>query len=476
MRNSAAEGASPAPHRCVVVSTGTTSRLAADVLRAVRNMDDVDALLLDDSLAVADPCDLVVFAASTDTVNATLDQVARWRTARPGVPVLLAGTGLKASQLEVLLGHGVHDFVSFPCAPQELAARVHRALGLHVPAALALSPPDPRLRHCIGTNPAFVRQLAKLPVYAACDAGVLILGETGTGKEVCAQAVHCLSARASRPWVAVNCGAMPTELIEAELFGHARGAFTTAHVSRAGLVSEAEGGSLFLDDIDCLPLSAQVKLLRFLQEREYRPVGSTTLHRADVRVIAASNHRLPGMVARGEFRQDLYFRLNVLVLQLPPLRERREDIAPLALHFMRRFSRQHGRRVDGLSSQALERLFAHDWPGNVRELQHVIERAVLLASGPLLSGRDIDVNGPDEPEQPADAVESFRAAKERIVRQFERSYIEHMLASCHGNVTHAAEQAGKNRRAFFELMRKHEIAAAGFRRDGEQAAESHAGR
>lgn len=316
----------------------------------------------------------------------------------------------------------------------------------------------------VGNNEAVLRELAKLPVYAACDAGVLILGETGTGKEVCAQAVHRLSARASGPWVAVNCGAIPAELVENELFGHAKGAFTTAHTSRPGLIAEAEGGSLFLDDIDCMPLSAQVKLLRFLQEHEYRPVGATAVRRADVRVIAAGNLRLPAMVARGEFRSDLYFRLNVLLLQLPALRDRRDDIAPLARHFINRFAAQHRREVGGLTVAALERLFAHDWPGNVRELQHVIERAVILAQGPLLKPQDLDLPVlPSTAELALPAAESFRAAKGRVVQQFERSYIEHLLASCHGNVTQAALQAGKNRRAFFELMRKHAIEAAAFR-------------
>ncbi len=338
-----------------------------------------------------------------------------------------------------------------------------------------------RLPPMVGADPAFLRELAKLPVYAGCEAGVLVLGETGTGKEVFAQAVHRLSARAGRPWVAVNCGAMPTELVESELFGHAKGAFTTALCSRAGLVSEAEGGSLFLDDVDCLPPQAQVKLLRFLQEREYRPVGSGQVRRADVRVIAAGNLRLPQMVARGEFRADLFFRLNVLLLQLPALRERREDIGPLAAHFLAGFACQHRRGVRALSAGALERLFLHPWPGNVRELQHVIERAVLLAAGERLEASDLDFGrGPGEAAggassggtgapRPIETVESFRAAKGRVVRQFERSYLEHLLALCQGNVTQAAQQAGKNRRAFFELMRKHGVSAANFRTPSEPA-------
>lgn len=327
----------------------------------------------------------------------------------------------------------------------------------------AAAPREGLLGDVVGSDPCFLRELSKLPVYAGCDAGVLILGETGTGKEIFARAVHRLSARGARPWVAVNCGALPTELVENELFGHAKGAFTTAHASRAGLISEAEGGSLFLDDIDCLPAPAQVKLLRFLQEGEYRPVGSNTVRHADVRIIAAGHQRLPAMVDRGEFRADLFFRLNVLVMQLPPLRQRRQDIAPLARHFLRGFAQAHGRRVTGLAPAALERLFSHDWPGNVRELQHVIERAVLLSTGTALDALDIDLARPGAVPAAIETVESFRAAKGRLVQQFERSYIEHLLVQCHGNVTQAAVQAGKNRRAFFALMRKHEIAAEPFR-------------
>lgn len=330
------------------------------------------------------------------------------------------------------------------------------------PAAQAASI-DARLRHFVGSNAVFLNQVARLATFAACDAGVLLLGETGTGKEVFAQALHYLSPRSARPWVAVNCGALHSELIESELFGHVRGAFTTAHANRNGLVREAEGGSLFLDDIDCLPLTAQVKLLRFLQEREYRPVGANQLQRADVRVIAASSRPLAQLVARNEFRQDLLFRLNVLTLELPPLRERLDDVAALAEHFIARFNQRHGRAITGLAPAALQRLLAHPWAGNVRELQHAVERAVLLARGPLLQDSDFDLPGSLAAPAASPAGESFRAAKARVVRGFERSYIEQLLANCAGNVTHAAQQAGKNRRAFFELMRKHRIAAASFR-------------
>jgi transcriptional regulator with PAS, ATPase and Fis domain len=289
---------------------------------------------------------------------------------------------------------------------------------------------------------------------------VLILGETGTGKEVFARAIHYLSNRASGPRVAVNCGAIPVELMESELFGCTRGAFTSAYAARSGLVRDAEGGTLFLDEIESLPLNAQAKLLRFLQEKEYRPVGSTATRRADVRVIAASNSDIAGLMRRGDFRQDLYFRLNVLTITLPPLRERLEDIAALAMHFIDKCCRQMQRPSFGLSPQALKRLMAHDWPGNVRELQNVMEHAVLFSREPVIRAADLNL---PETTPAAEGEESFRDAKARTVNAFERSYIERLLSAKSGNVTHAAEAAKKDRRAFFELMRKHHIAPERFR-------------
>jgi len=410
--------------------------------------------------------EVLLMAVGPATHAAALAALARLR----GGPcaVLVVASRLARAQVQALLEAGAADFVSAPFTDDELGLRLARLarrdeLAAASPSELPASA-HPRIRDFIGSSPAFMRQVARLPTFAGCDAGVLILGETGTGKEVCAQAIHYLSARASRPWVAVNCGALPTELIENELFGHVKGAYTTASGARAGLVREAEGGTLFLDDIDCLPQAAQAKLLRFLQEGEYRPVGSNAVQRADVRVIAASNHRLPELVAAGAFRQDLFFRLNVLTLTLPPLRERRDDIAGLALFFLRRFALQFKRPVAGLAPAALARLLQHEWPGNVRELKHVIERAVLLAGSTTLGADDIDFGEPAGAEaMPGNADDSFRAAKARVVEHFERSFIENLLALHGGNVTHAAQAAGKNRRAFFELMRKHRIEPGRFR-------------
>jgi len=338
------------------------------------------------------------------------------------------------------------------------------------PAVVACIAGDPRLAGLVGRSPAFLRQVQRVALLAPCNAGVLVQGETGTGKELFAQALHYLSPRAGHPFVAVNCGALPAELVESELFGHTRGAFTHAHEAQTGLVAQAQGGSLFLDEVDSLPLPAQVKLLRFLQDKKYRPVGAAREHTADVRVIAASNPDLWADVRRGSFRADLFYRLNVLTLALPALRDRPEDLLPLAQHFVERYAREFSRPVRGLGDAAAKAISAHPWPGNVRELQHAIERGVLLAVGTEVSCDDLCLSG-TSPGEGADTgtaqgPESFQRAKARIVDDFERVYLERMLALHEGNVTRAAGAAAKNRRAFFELMKKHQIDSARFRSAG----------
>lgn len=325
----------------------------------------------------------------------------------------------------------------------------------------------PRLAALVGTSPGFVRVLNRVPVVAACDVGVLILGETGTGKELVAQAVHYLSARAGQPFVAVNCGALPLELVESELFGHVRGAFTSAHDAQRGLVAQARGGTLFLDEVDSLPLVAQVKLLRFLQDKEYRPLGAARSEQADVRIIAASNLDLWPQVQAGRFRADLYYRLNVLALTLPALRERPEDLLPLAWHFCQRHARLLQRPVPELSAGACAAIEAYDWPGNVRELGHAVERGVLLAQGDQVQPEDLGLPGATR-SGGAQAIvdENFHDAKARVVQQFESRYIEQLLQRHGGNVTRAAEACAKNRRAFFALMKKHGIDSRRFREDG----------
>ena len=407
--------------------------------------------------------DVVVVLVNGDTVP-WARKLVRAISASSG-PIAFVTRSVQPTLVLELLRCGGRDFIAWDCRREELLLRLRKlaagATTTPAPSTLhAGKPLHPRLAHLIGSGASFVAQLERVPVLAACDASVLILGETGTGKELFAQALHYMSARLDHPLVAVNCGALPAELVEAELFGHARGAFTSAHETRVGLVAQAQGGTLFLDEVDSLPPLAQVKLLRFLQDKEYRPVGSSRPQRADVRIISASNGDLAGLCERGTFRADLYYRLDVLTLSLPPLRERGEDVIALAEHFADRFARQFRRRVGGLAPDARARLRAHAWPGNVRELEHTIERAVLLAPGEVLRAADLDLR---QPPTDLPVAESFQAAKARVVEQFERRCIENALALSEGNITHAADSVSKNRRAFWQLMRKYGIDSLKYR-------------
>jgi len=236
----------------------------------------------------------------------------------------------------------------------------------------------------IGVSAPWQRLLDEIEAVAASESTVLVVGETGTGKELVARALHARSPRRARPLVKVNCGAISAGLVESELFGHSKGAFTGALQQRIGRFQLADGGSLFLDEVGELPLDTQVKLLRALQEQEFEPVGSNQTVRVDVRVIAATNRDLEQAIAEGRFRADLYYRLNVVPLRVPALRERRADINQLALYFLQRCAKKAGKRVHGIATATLERMMAYDWPGNVRELENVIERAVVLSSGPTV--------------------------------------------------------------------------------------------
>jgi DNA-binding NtrC family response regulator len=310
------------------------------------------------------------------------------------------------------------------------------------------------LQQFLGESRAFLEVVRKFPKLAGCDASVLITGETGTGKEMCARAIHHLGPRSDHPFVPVNCGAIPSELVENELFGHDAGAFTGASSAVRGLVHDAEGGTLFLDEIDSLPVQTQVKLLRFLQDQEYRPLGAGKTRRADIRIIAASNADLEGAVRADRFRPDLFYRLNILPLKLPALRERREDIPLLARHFVAKSSREHSQPLKQLSHTALEKLLAHEWPGNVRELENTIVRAMVFSEQPLLTGEDICLPGTYSPVEEM----SFKALKARAIAEFETAYIRQLLAANDGNISKAARVAKKNRRAFWQLIRKHDIA------------------
>jgi DNA-binding NtrC family response regulator len=409
----------------------------------------------------------VVMVTDAAHVLACCASLCSLRAAWPGVPTVVLTQDLPEELLARLLACGPLDFCLLAGSDAEIRLRLRRAFGQLPCSEPAIEPalPADLSSRLVGSAPAFLRMVRRVPVIAGSMASVLLLGETGTGKEVFAQAIHYTSPRARGPWVAINCAAIPSELVESELFGHTRGAYTHAVAAREGLGQEAECGTLFLDEIDSMPLMAQAKLLRFLQDKEYRMVGSNQRRTADVRVIAASNHDVRRAVAAGTFRQDLFFRLNVLNLTLPPLRERREDIVTLARHFLAQANRECGRQVSGLTVDALRCLFAYDWPGNLRELKHVLQRAVLLAQGSTLQAADIELDGrvSSAASEEGDAAISFREAKARAVEAFERHYLEQLLLQSHGNITEAARAARKNRRAFFELLRRHAIDAGHFR-------------
>ena len=347
------------------------------------------------------------------------------------------------------------DFLTKPLKKIDVLPRIWRLLdqSSESESELLLVKKELGMRQLVGESEAFLTEIEKLPLVAKCDASVLITGDTGTGKELCARAIHYLSPRASQSFLPVNCGAIPAELIENELFGHASGAFTGAKTSQRGLIDEANGGTLFLDEVDCLPLMAQVKLLRFLQEREYRPLGATKTCKADLRVIAATNIDCETGVREGKLRQDLYYRLNVIQLKLPALRERRDDIPLLAHHFLNKYAIEFNKQVSGFSPDAIQKLILYEWPGNVRELEHVIMRAVVLCTKPIICSSSIAIPG----AEPLPPPESFQEAKNRMVEQFEKTYIKGLLLSNHCNISKSAKAAQKNRRAFWELIRKHHI-------------------
>ncbi len=331
------------------------------------------------------------------------------------------------------------------------------------------SPSDP-LTNLVGCSPAFLATVELIRRVAACDATVLIQGETGTGKELAARAIHYLGSRRDAPFVPINCGALPEPLVENELFGHARGAYTDARESRQGVIAQAEGGTLFLDEVEAMGPRGQVALLRFLEDHEYRPVGGSPCG-ADIRVLASSNADLAALAARGCYRQDLLFRLNILVLELPPLRARGDDVTLLAETFVRRFCHQYRKPAMALHPDATSHLAAREWPGNVRELENLIHRAVVLADGAVLRLDPVPTSADPDLEVRAGGltVRGFREAKARAIAVFEKAYLAELLARTRGNLSLAARVSGKERSRLGKLVKKHGLARAQFSGDAESA-------
>jgi DNA-binding NtrC family response regulator len=309
----------------------------------------------------------------------------------------------------------------------------------------------------IGQSAAFRAIDRMIDKMAACHAPVLIEGETGTGKELAARAIHYRGARRDRPFVPVNCGALPDTLVESELFGHRRGAFTDAHEHQAGLVSLAHSGTLFIDEVDALSPKAQVTLLRFLQDQQYRPLGGKREEQADVRIIAASNRSLDALVLAGAFRIDLLYRLKLMVLPLPPLRQRPGDVALLARHFLEVGAARFGRPVRPLDAETLAWFERHDWPGNIRELEHLVYHGLLVSEGPA-------VTLPPPPSLAPPCADGgmwcYRDAKERAIAAFEQAYLAQLIGATRGNVSMAARLAGTERRHLGRLLKKHNLRPA----------------
>jgi DNA-binding NtrC family response regulator len=360
--------------------------------------------------------------------------------------------------------HLVGDVVFWPAESPELQFRFGRLIGA-ASTDRTIEPALERMLHeaeLVGVSEAFQNAFRKLPQIVRCAASVLVSGETGTGKDLVARAIHYLGARRGGPFVPVNCAALPESLFENELFGHVRGAYTTAAASQDGLVAQANGGTLFLDEVDTLAPRSQAALLRFLQDGYFRPLGAGAARASDVRIVAATNANLEALTAAGAFREDLFYRLNVLRIDLPPLRDRREDIALLATHMVNQLARRYrDGTVKRLSPTALAWLSAQHWPGNVRELENWVHRRYLLCTDGTIELEDL------ERIPPASAAAArFRTAKRQAIAEFERQYLSELIARTRGNVSEASRTAGAERRAFGRLLQKHRIDPARYRGNG----------
>ena len=356
---------------------------------------------------------------------------------------------------------GVADVVARPIAASELAFRVARA----VPAG-ASDKRRPRKSDVLIGSGTWIKELYdRIAMVAATDATVAIFGESGTGKELVARTIHNSSPRHDAPFVVVNCAAIPEQLLEDELFGHVRGAFTDASRDREGLLAAAHTGTLFLDEIGELPLPLQAKLLRVLQSQEFRRIGDDEDRRVDVRIITATNRELEQLVARGGFRQDLYYRINVFPMHLPPLRERPEDIALLVHHFVQKYRARLGKIVDGVTPAALARFAAYEFPGNVRELENKVHQAMVVSAGPVIDERDLALPAaPSAPLARVDVSRPFRDVKQETIDAFELAYLTELLRVHRGNLAQAARASGMDRKNLWQLVARHGLDRSRFKK------------
>jgi len=387
----------------------------------------------------------------------------------PNVPVIiLTAHGTITNAVEAM-SRGAYCYLTKPYKPEELTLHVKNALEKRrltsqIATLKHLLAERSQEKNIIARSPRMREILRQVQQAAQTDATIAVYGESGTGKELIAEIIHLRSKRASGPFVPVNCGALPEGLLENELFGHMRGAYTDAHENRMGLFAQADKGTIFLDEIGNTSPALQIKLLRVLQERELRPLGGSRAVKVDVRVIVASNKDLQKAVERGEFRDDLFYRVHVIPVYLPPLRERREDIPLLADHFLKQFSSSAGKEIKGFTPAAVQRMMLYHWPGNIRELKNTIERAVVLSLQDVIDEPDlIALASPQETAAPAAALPRPAMAYEEAKQDFEKSYLRELLRQTQGNVTHAAKISGRYRGDLYRLMKKYGLKSEDFK-------------
>jgi two-component system response regulator GlrR len=382
--------------------------------------------------------------------------------AAPELPVIiLTAFGTIDSAVEAIQ-KGARSYVTKPFDYRDLLLKIRNCLetsklNLEVKRLRSLVGKRYGFDGIIGNSQKMKKVLEQVSHAAATDSNVYIEGKSGTGKELVAKALHVASARSKGPFVAINCAAIPETLMESELFGHEKGAFTGASRTKKGLFTEAEGGTFFLDEIAEMPLAMQVKLLRVLEEREFYPVGGNRPVKVDVRIIAAANRNLAAEVEKGGFREDLFYRIHVIPIKLPPLTDRKEDIPLLARHFLAGFAQKMGKTIQGFTPEAMQKLLAYGWPGNIRELENTIECAVAMGSGEMIT--------PEMLLQTRDAQNPGLAPLKEAKDSFEKDYLIQLIEITRGNISQAAKLAGKYRADFYALLKKHQLDPTNFRSD-----------
>jgi two-component system, NtrC family, response regulator GlrR len=473
-------GKSPSGKLLVVDDDSNLVELVTTKLQAA-NYEVATALKEEDALKAAtdqvfDLCIVDLRLASGNGISLMTEL----HSVNPEMPVIiLTGHASVESAVEAMK-KGAYGYLTKPFNTPELLLQIERALenrrlNSEIQRLKDLLEEKYDFTNIIAKSDAMRRVLDVVSRIAATESTVYLQGESGTGKEIVAKAIHLASKRKNKPFVAINCAALPADLLESELFGHEKGAYTGASKTTKGLLSQADEGTIFLDEIGDMPPSLQAKLLRVLQEREFYPVGGDKPVQVDVRIITATNKDLQAAVREGNFREDLFYRLHVIPIHLPPLRERKEDIPHLANHFIKVISEQMKKEVKGITPQAMQKLMLHDWPGNIRELENTLEYAVAMTPLDLLTEdfvlqttRSVTPTTPQQETGPQmnialqGPVKSYKAAR----YQFEKDYLVRLLELCGGKASEAAKLAGKCRTDFYELLRKHEIKIENFKGAG----------